>query len=113
MQHLVRTHGISIASMHEHFQRDHFVLIYEITAKMAADIHTKEFKNPMAWKKAGMLINLLEPQDLQSKEVLDMLQPSTDVDMLLAKSFNPKLMIFQISLIRKLLYCQKKCIGKG
>ena len=40
MRHLERTHGISIASMHEHFQKDHFVLIYEITAKMAADIHT-------------------------------------------------------------------------
>ena len=72
MRHLERTHGSSIASMHEHFQKDHFVLIYEITAKMAADIHTKGFKNPMAWKKACMLINLLEPQDLQSKEVLDM-----------------------------------------
>ena len=69
MRHLERTHGISMASMHEHFQRDHFVLIYEITAKMASDIHTKGFKNPMAWKKASMLINLLEPQDLQSKEV--------------------------------------------
>ena len=52
MRHMERTHGISIASLHEHFQRDHFVLIYEITAKMAADIRTKGFKNPMAWKRA-------------------------------------------------------------
>ena len=90
MRHLERTHGISIASMHEHFQKDHFVLIYEITAEMAADIHTKGFKNPMAWKKACMLINLLEPQDLQSKEVLDMLQPSTDVDMTTRQVFQSK-----------------------
>ena len=90
MRHLERTHGISIASMHEHFQKDHFVLIYEITAKMAADIHTKGFKNPMAWKKACMLINLLEPQDLQSKEVLDMLQPSTVVDMTTRQVFQSK-----------------------
>ena len=90
MRHLERTHGISIASMHEHFQKDHFVLIYEITAKMAADIHTKGFKNPMAWKKACMLINLLEPQDLQSKEVLDMLQPSTGVDMTTRQVFQSK-----------------------
>ena len=90
MRHLERTHGISIVSMHEHFQKDHFVLIYEITAKMAADIHTKGFKNPMAWKKACMLINLLEPQDLQSKEVLDMLQPSTDVDMTTRQVFQSK-----------------------
>ena len=90
MRHLERTHGISIASMHEHFQKDHFVLIYEITAKMAADIHTKGFRNPMAWKKACMLVNLLEPQDLQSKEVLDMLQPSTDVDMTTRQVFQSK-----------------------
>ena len=90
MRHLECTHGISIASMHEHFQKDHFVLIYEITAKMAADIHTKGFRNPMAWKKACMLINLLEPQDLQSKEVLDMLQPSTDVDMTTRQVFQSK-----------------------
>ena len=57
---------------------------------MAADIHTKGFRNPMAWKKACMLINLLEPQDLQSKEVLDMLQPSTDVDMTTRQVFQSK-----------------------
>ena len=57
---------------------------------MAADIHTKGFKNPMAWKKACMLINLLEPQDLRSKEVLDMLQPSTDVDMTTRQVFQSK-----------------------
>ena len=45
-RHLERTHGISIASMHEHFQKIILVLTYEITAKMAADIHTKGFKNP-------------------------------------------------------------------
>ena len=44
----------------------------------------------MAWKKACMLINLLEPQDLQSKEVLDMLQPSTDVDMTTRQVFQSK-----------------------
>ena len=81
---------ISIASTHEHFQRDRFVLVYEIAAKMAADIHTRGFKNPMAWKKACMLINLLELQDLQGKEVLDMLRPSTDVDMTTRQVFQSK-----------------------
>ena len=90
MRHLERTHGISIAPCMNISKRNHFVLIYEITAKMAADIHTKGFKNPMAWKKACMLINLLEPQDLQSKEVLDMLQPSTDVDMTTRQVFQSK-----------------------
>ena len=46
MRHLERTHGISITSLHEHFSKDHFVLMYEITAKMAADIHTKGFFKP-------------------------------------------------------------------
>ena len=61
--------GISITSLHEHFSKDHFVLMYEITAKMAADIHTKGFTNPLAWKKACMLINLLEPEDLGSEAI--------------------------------------------
>ena len=80
MRHLERTHGISITSLHEHFSKDHFVLMYEITAKMAADIHTKGFTNPLAWKKACMLINLLEPEDLGSKQLADLVQPTTDVD---------------------------------
>ena len=44
MRHLERTHGISITSLHENFSKEHFVLMYEIMAKMAADIHTKGFK---------------------------------------------------------------------
>ena len=71
MRYLERTHGISITSLHEHFSKDHFVLMYEITAKMAADIHTKGFTNPLAWKKACMLINLLEPEDIGSKQLAD------------------------------------------
>ena len=90
MRHMERTHGISIASLHEHFNRDHFVLICEITAKMAADIHTKGFKNPMAWKRACMLINLLEPEDISSKELYDIVQPSTDVDTTTRQVFQSK-----------------------
>ena len=37
-----------------------------------------------------MLINLLELQDVASKEVLDMLQPSTDVDMTTRQVFQSK-----------------------
>ena len=46
MRHLERTHGIAITSLHEHFTRENYVLMYEVTSKMAADIHTKGFKNP-------------------------------------------------------------------
>ena len=78
MLHLERIHGISITSLHEYFSKDHFVLMYEITAKMAADIHTKG--NSLAWKQACMLINLLDPEDLGSKQLADLVQPTTDVD---------------------------------
>eukprot|EP00435_Cladocopium_sp_Y103_P038752 s1874_g10.t1 len=57
---------------------------------MAADIHTKGFKNPLAWKKACMLINLLEPGDLSSKELFDMMQPGTDVDTTVRQAFQSK-----------------------
>ena len=80
MRHLERTHGISITSLHEHFVRDNFVLMYEVTSKMAADIHTKGFKSPLAWNRACMLINLLDHGDISSKELSDMVSPTTDVD---------------------------------
>ena len=80
MRHLERTHGISSTSMHEHFKRSNYVLMYEVASKMAADIHTKGFKNPLAWKRACVLINLLDPGDLGTKELSDMVKPTTDVD---------------------------------
>ena len=90
MRHLERTHGISTTSLHEHFVRDNFVLMYEVTSKMAADIHTKGFKNPLAWKRACMLINLLDPGDLSSKELSDMVAPTTDVDTTVRQVFQSK-----------------------
>ena len=90
MRHLERTHGISITSLHEHFSKDHFVLMYEITAKMAADIHTTCFTNPLAWKKACMLINLLEPEDLGSKQLADLVRPTTDVDTTVRQVFQSR-----------------------
>ena len=90
MRHLERTHGIAITSLHEHFNKDHFVLMYEITAKMAADIHTKGFTNPLAWKKACMLINLLDPEDLGSKQLADLVQPTTDVDTTVRQVFQSR-----------------------
>ena len=78
MRHLERTHGISIVLSHEHFRKDHFVLLYEISHEMCADIHTKAFRTPLAWRRASMLINLLDPADLTSQELADMVSPSVD-----------------------------------
>ena len=43
MRYLERTHGVSVAWLHEIFQADHIALVYEITGKMAADIYTKGY----------------------------------------------------------------------
>ena len=83
MRHLERTHGISIMSLHEHFSKDHFVLMCEITAKMAADI-------PLAWKKACMLINLLDPEDLGSEQLAELVQPTMDVDTTVRQVFQSR-----------------------
>lgn len=53
--------------------------IYEITSKMAADIHTKAIRDPMAWKRACLLINVLEDTDISGQEVWGLMQPTHDV----------------------------------
>ena len=112
MRHLERTHGIAITSLHEHFTRENYVLMYEVTSKMAADIHTKGFKNPLAWKRACMLINLLDPGDLSSKDLGDMVSPTTDVDTTVRQVFQTKTMKFQIFHIPKFLFYHQRCIRK-
>ena len=111
MRHLERTHGISITSLHEHFGKKHFVLMYEITAKTAADIHTKGFRNPLAWKKACMLINFLESGDLGSKQLADLVAPTTDVDATVRQVFQSKTdVIPNFPYVLKHPYYHLKCI---
>ncbi|CAE7705382.1 unnamed protein product [Symbiodinium sp. KB8] len=66
MRHLERTHGISIGWMHSIFQEGYVSLAYEVTAKMAADIHTKSFKDSVSWTHACQLINIFPPEQLGS-----------------------------------------------
>ena len=49
-------------------------LAYEVTAKMAADIHTKAFKDHVSWAHACQLINIMPPTMLSSVEVMDMMK---------------------------------------
>ena len=67
MRHLERSHGISIVWMHQMFQLDHIDLAYEITARMAADIHTKDFSGAHQWRHACQLINIMPPEELSSR----------------------------------------------
>ena len=78
MRHLERSHGICIAWMHEVFQEGYVGLAYEVTAKMAADIHTKAFKDGVSWAHACQLINIFPPGQLQSVEIMDMMKPTHD-----------------------------------
>ena len=39
MRYMERTQGVSVAWLHEMFQQEHLALVYEISSKMAADIH--------------------------------------------------------------------------
>ena len=43
MRYLHRTHRVSVAWIHECFERKDMQLVYELTAKMCADIYTKAF----------------------------------------------------------------------
>ena len=78
MRHLERTHGISIQWMHEIFQNDLIYLVYEVTSKMCAHIHTKAFKDHMTWRRACMLINILSYDDISSDDMWSIMQPTHD-----------------------------------
>ena len=64
MRYLSRTHGISVAFLHERFKSKAFRLQYQETARMAADIYTKAFNDPLKWEAACWLINVCSPEQL-------------------------------------------------
>ena len=71
MRHLERTHGIRFAWLHEMFKREEFALVYELSSsKMAADIYTKAFHDPIRWKHACMLVNIFDQGDLDEPATL-------------------------------------------
>ena len=78
MRHMERTHGISITWLYEMFKPDYLLLVYEVTARMAADIHTKGFDDANSWKHACMLINILSDDGLRSQALLDLMKPTHD-----------------------------------
>ena len=76
MRHLERTHGISVGWMHSIFQEGYVSLAYEVTAKMAAGIHTKSFKDSVSWTHACQLINIFPPALIGSQEIMDLMRPT-------------------------------------
>ena len=114
MRHLERTHGISIQWMHEIFQNDLIYLVYEVTSKMCADIHTKAFKDHMTWRRACMLINILSYDDISSDDMWSIMQPTHDTSTGLDQHYKKrKCHCFLHSHIRKPQYFHQICMKSG
>ena len=64
MRYIGRTHGVSVAWLHETFKGEDLALAYEITSRMCADIYTKAFTDADKWKLACWLINICDPKEL-------------------------------------------------
>ena len=67
MRYLKRTHGVSVSWLHERFKEPDLQLVYELSAKMAADIYTKGFLDPQKWELVCGLINIIDPKILKIK----------------------------------------------
>ena len=65
MRYISRTHGISVAWLHEVFKKEDITLAYELSARMCADIFTKGFTDADKWKLACSLICVIDPADLR------------------------------------------------
>jgi len=66
MRYIGRTHGVSVAWLHETFKGDDLELAYEELARMAADIFTKAFDDNDKWRAACWLINVCDPKELSA-----------------------------------------------
>ena len=70
MRYLSRTHGVSVAWLHEQFTGGTLRLHYERSDRMRADLLTKAFTDLARWEAACWLINVLHPDRLQ--EVIEL-----------------------------------------
>ena len=78
MRYLHRTHRVSVSWLHEVFKGDNIVLMYEDSAKMAADICTKGFVDKDKWEQMCGLINVIDPKLLKYQNyVADVHDPRT------------------------------------
>ena len=64
MRYIGRTHGVSVAWLHETFKSDDLDLAYEVSSRMCADIYTKAFTDADKWRLACWLINICDPKEL-------------------------------------------------
>eukprot|EP00972_Heterocapsa_arctica_P092860 13696005-Heterocapsa_arctica.AAC.1 len=61
MRYLQRTHGVSVARLHETFKKRELDLNYELSSRrMCADIYTKAFTDAILWDQVCDLINVVD-----------------------------------------------------
>ena len=63
MRHLGRTHYVQVGWLKERFQSPELKLIFEPSAKQAADIYTKGFDNAQKWEVASRNIAIVDKKD--------------------------------------------------
>eukprot|EP00972_Heterocapsa_arctica_P016981 2506801-Heterocapsa_arctica.AAC.1 len=61
MRYLQRTHGVSVAWLHEIFKKRELDLNYELSSRMCADIYIKAFTDAIMWVQVCDLINVVNP----------------------------------------------------
>ena len=64
MRHLGRVHGVTVAWLHEQYTGGLFEMVYEPSSTMAADIFTKGFTNPDAWRAVCRLVSVVSPEEV-------------------------------------------------
>ena len=65
MRHMNRTHGVSIAAIHEKWKAGQFVVEYVPSSLQAADIFTKSFSLPRQWEAVCRLVGICPVHQVQ------------------------------------------------
>ena len=63
MRHLLRSHRVSVAWIHEQYKSPHFAFAHESGEAMPPDVFTKMFADKDKWKKARQLISIILPEE--------------------------------------------------
>ena len=64
MRHLNRSHGVSIASIHELWKAGEFTVEYVPSSLQSADIFTKSFTLPRQWEAVCRLVGICAVEDV-------------------------------------------------
>ena len=66
LRYIGRTHGVSIAWLHEQFKDKHQLMTYCESSKQAGDIYTKPFIDAAKWESVCDLIGVCHPSRLHA-----------------------------------------------